>query len=158
MTPEVGLIALILALVLAFLQGTIPLAGSYLGQIRWMAMARSLAIGQFLFVLLSFVCLVYAFASDDFSVAYVAQNSNTLLPLHYKITATWGGHEGSLLLWILVLSGWTLAVALFSQRLPLELAARVLAILGISQYWLSVVYIDDLKPIPSHSACAATGW
>ncbi|AMO57536.1 cytochrome C biogenesis protein CcmF [Endozoicomonas montiporae] len=131
MNPELGLLALILAFCMALLQGIIPLAGSFTGQIRWMNMGRTLVFGQFAFVLLSFMCLVYAFVSDDFSVAYVANNSNTLLPLQYKITATWGGHEGSLLLWILVLAGWTQAVAMFSYRLPHELTARVLSVLGM---------------------------
>ena len=131
MNPELGLMALILAFCMAFLQGIIPLAGSYTGKLRWMAMGRTLAFGQFAFTLLSFMCLVYAFVSNDFSVAYVANNSNTLLPLQYKITATWGGHEGSLLLWILVLAGWTQAVAMFSYRLPHELSARVLSVLGM---------------------------
>ena len=131
MNPELGLLALILAFCMALLQGVIPLAGSFNGKLRWMAMGRTLAYGQFSFVLLSFMCLVYAFTSDDFSVAYVANHSNTLLPLEYKITATWGGHEGSLLLWILVLAGWTQAVAMYSYRLPHELAARVLSVLGL---------------------------
>ena len=131
MNPELGLLALILTFCMALLQGIIPLAGSYMGKLRWMAMARTLAFGQFAFALLSFMCLVYAFVSDDFSVAYVASNSNTLLPLQYKITATWGGHEGSLLLWILVLAGWTQAVGMFSYRLPHELSARVLSVLGL---------------------------
>lgn len=131
MSPELGLMALILAFCMAALQSVIPLIGSYTGKLRWMAMGRTLAFGQFAFVLFSFVCLIYAFVSDDFSVAYVATNSNTILPLQYKITATWGGHEGSLLLWILVLSGWTQAVAIRSYRLPHELSARVLAVLGM---------------------------
>jgi cytochrome c-type biogenesis protein CcmF len=96
-----------------------------------MAAARPVAAGQFGFVLLSFLCLAHAFVQNDFSVAYVAQNSNTQLPVWYRISAVWGGHEGSLLLWALILSGWTLAVATFSRALPLDLIARVLGVMGI---------------------------
>ena len=131
MSPELGLMALVLAFCMALLQSVIPLAGSFSGKLRWMAMGRTLTYGQFAFVLLSFLCLIYAFFSNDFSVAYVANNSNTLLPWYYKITASWGGHEGSLLLWILVLAGWNQAVAMRSRRLPHELAARVLSVMGM---------------------------
>ncbi|MGI9273319.1 MAG: heme lyase CcmF/NrfE family subunit [Endozoicomonas sp.] len=131
MNPELGLFALVLALCMAVVQSIMPLVGSYTGRLRWMALARPMAFGQFAFVALSFLCLVNAFVTNDFSVAYVANNSNTLLPLEYKITATWGGHEGSLLMWVLVLSGWTQAVAMKSYRLPHELSARVLSVLGM---------------------------
>lgn len=90
MNPELGLFALILATCLAVLQSIIPLIGSYNGRLNWMATAKTLATGQFVFVLLSFMCLVVAFVSDDFSVQYVASNSNSLLPVYYKITAVWG--------------------------------------------------------------------
>src|SRR5690606_30724118 len=96
-----------------------------------MAVARPAAYTQLALVLLSFVMLTVAFAGQDFSVAYVANNSNSLLPMHYRITAVWGAHEGSLLLWALVLSLWTAAVARFSRSLPPEVIARVLAILGL---------------------------
>ena len=117
MIPELGNLALILALCLAILQGTLPLAGSLTGNGRWVALARPVAIGQALFVTFAFAVLVHAFAVNDFSVAYVAANSNTALPLVYRITATWGGHEGSLLLWVQTLALWTIAVAaLFAER------------------------------------------
>ena len=131
MAPELGLLTLIFATCLAMLQSILPLAGSFTGQTRWMKTGKTLATGQFVMVLLSFMCLVYAFLADDFSVAYVANNSSTILPVVYKITATWGGHEGSLLLWILTLVGWGLMIALRSEKLPLVLSSRVLAVLGM---------------------------
>jgi cytochrome c-type biogenesis protein CcmF len=131
MIPELGNLALVLALCLAILQGTLPLAGSLTGNGRWVALARPVAVGQALFVTFAFAVLVHAFAVNDFSVAYVAANSNTALPLVYRITATWGGHEGSLLLWVQTLALWTLAVAAFGRQLPRATAARVLAVLGL---------------------------
>ena len=131
MNPELGLLALILATCLAVLQSIIPLVGSYSGRLSWMAAGKSLAAGQFVFVLLSFVCLAVAFLTDDFTVRYVANHSNTLLPDIYKLTATWGGHEGSLLLWILTLAGWGIVVSLRCNKLPPELSARVLSVLGM---------------------------
>ncbi|HET7369501.1 MAG TPA: heme lyase CcmF/NrfE family subunit [Gammaproteobacteria bacterium] len=131
MIPELGQLALILALVLAAAQGCLGLAGAQRRDLAWMSSARPIAYGQFLFVLVSFGCLMYSFAVNDFSVAYVAQNSNTQLPLIYRLTAVWGAHEGSLLLWILVLNIWTAGVARFSRRLPLEFVSRVLGVLGV---------------------------
>lgn len=131
MVPELGLLALILALCLALVLAVIPLAGSYTGKDAWMQLARPLTYGQFLFILVAFCILVWSFITDDFSVAYVAQNSNSLLPGQYKVSATWGGHEGSLLLWVLILSGWMVLVALRSQRLPQVLATRVLAVMAM---------------------------
>ena len=131
MTPELGQIALILALGLAALLGTLPLWGAWRQDARWMALARPLAVGQFAFVALAFALLVHAFVAKDFSVAYVAHNANSLLPLPYRVAATWGGHEGSLLLWQLMLAGWTLAVARFSRALPTDVVARVLGVLGL---------------------------
>ncbi|MDY6920456.1 MAG: heme lyase CcmF/NrfE family subunit [Pseudomonadota bacterium] len=131
MIPEIGNFAIVMAMVLALVQAVVPLAGATLGNARWMAVARPGAYGQFGFLLLAFVILAYCFVSNDFTVAYVANNSNTLLPLGYKISAVWGGHEGSLLLWALVLAGWTAAVALWSQHLPRLVASRVLGVMGI---------------------------
>jgi cytochrome c-type biogenesis protein CcmF len=130
MTVELGHIALIVALCLAIIQAVIPMVGSFSGHTSWMRLGHSMAVGQFVFVALSFACLSAAFVQDDFSVAYVANNSNTLLPLHFKLSAVWGAHEGSLLLWSLILSGWSAAVALCSGKLPLVLSARVLSVLG----------------------------
>ena len=130
MIPELGHFALILALLTALVLAVAPFAGAVRGSLRWMAVAPSAAAGLFVFHLLAFACLAWAFAANDFSVLYVATNSSSLLPLHYRIAAVWGAHEGSLLLWSLILSGWTLAVAAKSRSLPPEVSARVLAVLG----------------------------
>ncbi|WP_461483512.1 heme lyase CcmF/NrfE family subunit [Porticoccus sp.] len=131
MIAEYGHFALILALVLAVLQAVIPLAGASVGNRLWMASARPLVAGQTVMVAFSFGCLVALFLNDDFSVSYVANNSNTLLPTQYKVSAVWGAHEGSLLLWVLILALWSFAVALFSQSLPRSLVARVISVMGI---------------------------
>ncbi len=130
MIPELGHFALILALLTALVLAVAPFAGAMRGNPRWMAVAPSAAAGMFVFHLLAIACLAWAFASNDFSVLYVATNSNALLPLHYRIAAVWGAHEGSLLLWSFILSVWTLAVAARSGSLPREVSARVLAVLG----------------------------
>jgi len=129
--PELGQVALILALLVAILQFALPLWGAQRGNAALMAVARPAAYAQLSLVLLAFVLLSVAFARQDFSVLYVANNSNSLLPMHYRITAVWGAHEGSLLLWALVLSLWTGAVARFSRSLPPEVISRVLAVLGL---------------------------
>jgi cytochrome c-type biogenesis protein CcmF len=131
MIPEIGNFSLMLALSLALIQGILPIAGSFRGNERWMALARPAAAGQFAFVSLAFVCLVYSFINNDFSVLYVASNSNSMLPVYYRIAGTWGGHEGSLLLWSQMLVMWTFAVALFSRQLPEETVARVLGVMGL---------------------------
>ncbi len=131
MFPELGQLSLILALCMALPLAVIPMLGAARGNPLWMAYARPLVWGQFAFLLTSFACLSYAFLSDDFSVAYVAQNSNSQMPSQYKFSAVWGAHEGSLLLWALILSGWTFAVSLFSRNLPDELVARVLSVMGM---------------------------
>jgi len=131
MIAEVGQIALILALVLAVLLATLPLIGTWRGDTRLMAMAPSLVIGHFVFALCAYVALSLAFLNHDFSVTYVAMNSNLLLPWPYRLSAVWGGHEGSLLLWILMLAGWMLAVAAFSRTLPRVYVTRVLAVMGM---------------------------
>lgn len=130
MIAELGHFALIIALTMAVLQSVVPMVGSFKGYSDWMRLGSSLSIGQLLFVAISFVCLVIAFLNDDFSLKYVSQNSNTALPDHYKISAVWAAHEGSLLLWALILAGWTAAVSLFSRSLPLVLIARILSVLG----------------------------
>ncbi|EMP55836.1 cytochrome c assembly protein [Marinobacter santoriniensis NKSG1] len=131
MFPELGQIALILALLLAVLLSVVPLVGSLTGREQLQAFARPLASGMFVFIAMAFGLLVHAFLTDDFSVAYVANNSNSLLPWFYKFSAVWGGHEGSLLLWILLLSAWTLAVAIFSRRLPAVMISQVLSVMGM---------------------------
>jgi len=131
MTPELGHFALILALCVAAVQGVLPLAGAARGDARWIAIARPAARAQFLLVLFSFGCLALAFVGNDFSVAYVADHSNSKLPAVFRFAATWGGHEGSLLLWLLMLSGWSAAVSIASRQLPDAMVARVLGVLGL---------------------------
>ncbi len=131
MIPELGHFALILALCLSVLLALVPSVGVWRGDAQWMASSRALAWGQFVFVALAYAALSWAFSQDDFSVALVASQSNTRLPMAYKLSAVWGGHEGSLLLWVLILAAWTVAVATFSRRLPLDIVARVLAVMGM---------------------------
>ncbi|MFQ5487315.1 MAG: heme lyase CcmF/NrfE family subunit [Gammaproteobacteria bacterium] len=131
MIPEIGHFALIVALGLALVQGTLPLIGAARGNAAWMAVARPAAQGQFVFVAIAFGCLTYAFISNDFSVLYTASHSNSALPLQYRIAGVWGGHEGSLLLWAMMLTAWTLAVTVFSRKLPDEMVARVIGVLGL---------------------------
>ena len=131
MIPEIGHLALILALCLALLQGVLPLAGAARRRLAWMDIATPAARGQSAFVAIAFGCLVWSFYANDFSVQYVASNSNSALPLAYRLSGTWGGHEGSLLLWTLMLGFWTAAVTIFGRRLPREMRARVLGVLGL---------------------------
>ncbi|MFK7794282.1 MAG: heme lyase CcmF/NrfE family subunit [Gammaproteobacteria bacterium] len=131
MVAEIGQFTLIIALCLAIAQSTIPLIGAHRNNLSWMSVGRTAACGQFLFLLISFVCLTYCFVTNDFSVLYVANNSNTKLPVYYQISAVWGAHEGSLLLWVLALAGWGFAVSIFSRALPADMIARVLAVMGM---------------------------
>ena len=131
MIPELGHVALILSLFFALTLSVLPMLGSYTGHSRLMVAAKPLALGMGAMLLVAFIMLVMAFVEDDFSVSYVAQNSNTLLPIQYKISAVWGGHEGSLLLWVVILGFWTAAVSLLSKSLPLVMQARVLAVMGM---------------------------
>jgi len=131
MVPEVGQFALILALLLALTQATLPLLGAARGNRSWIAVAAPAGQAQFIFVAIAFGCLAYSFITNDFSVLNVATNSNSQLPLHYRLAATWGSHEGSLLLWTLMLGLWTVAVSLFSRHLPDEMVARVLSVMGV---------------------------
>ncbi len=131
MIPELGHLSLILALCMALVMSFFPLVGAWRGDRQWMSLARPAAWGQFAFLLFSFGCLTWAFLHDDFSVAYVASNSNSALPWFYKFSAVWGAHEGSLLLWALILGGWTFAVSVFSRQLPEVMLARVLAVMGM---------------------------
>ncbi len=131
MIPEIGNFALILALLLAITQGTLPIIGAARGIPSWIALARPAVQGQFVFVAIAFVCLGYSFVTSDFSVLNVATNSNSELPIQYRVAATWGSHEGSLLLWSLMMAGWSLAVSVYSRHLPEEMVARVLGVLGL---------------------------
>ncbi|SAL75501.1 heme lyase CcmF/NrfE family subunit [Caballeronia telluris] len=130
MIPEAGHFALIVALVLAVTNGVLPLVGAARGIDGWMRMAWPVARAQFAFVAIAFGCLAASFAGNDFSVLYVAGNSNSMLPLVYRVTAVWGGHEGSILLWTLLLTVWMAAVTVFSKSLPIAMVARVLAVMS----------------------------
>ena len=131
MTPEIGQLCLILALCIAAIQSVLPVAGAQTGNSAWIGVARPAAITQLLFVALAFVCLSWAFVENDFSVLYVATNSNSELPLMFRLAAVWGAHEGSLLLWVLILAIWTSAVALLSRSLPDAVVAQVLGVMGM---------------------------
>ena len=131
MIPELGHFLLWLSLGLSLMLGVVPLAGAQLQRPGWMALARPGAMWVLLLVAVSYLALTVAFMRDDFSVLYVAQNSNTALPMAYKIAAVWGGHEGSLLLWILMLVGWMAAVAGFSRHLPLPVLARIVSVMAL---------------------------
>ncbi|MDM0076200.1 heme lyase CcmF/NrfE family subunit [Variovorax sp. J2P1-59] len=137
MIPEIGVFSLVLALLVAVVQGSLPLAGAHWGVSAWIRLARPAALGQFIFAAIAFACLAWSFLDNDFSVLYVASNSHADLPTAYRFAAVWGGHEGSMLLWLCLLSAWTVAVALFSRQLPEAYVARVLAVMG----WLSVGFL-----------------
>jgi cytochrome c-type biogenesis protein CcmF len=131
MIPEIGQFALILALLMALTQASLPLIGAARGNRSLIALAAPAGQAQFIFVAIAFCCLGFSFVTNDFSVLNVALNSNSQLPLHYRLAATWGSHEGSLLLWTLMLGLWTVAVSLFSRHLPDDMVARVLSVMGI---------------------------
>ena len=131
MIPEIGSFALVLALLVALVQGSLPLIGAQRGVPAWIALARPASSVLFLLIAVAFGCLTASFINNDFSVVYVAQHSNSRLPLEYRISGVWGGHEGSLLLWVLMLSLWSLAVAAFSRSLPDDMVARVQGVLGL---------------------------
>jgi cytochrome c-type biogenesis protein CcmF len=129
--PEIGHFSLILALLVALTLGSFPIIGAARGNTVWMGLAKPLSALQFALTVFSFLCLAFAFATKDYSVVYVANNSNSQLPLQFRIAAVWGGHEGSLLLWALILSIWTLAVSLFSKHIPDAMRARILGVMGL---------------------------
>ena len=135
--PEIGHFSLWLALGVALVLGVLPLAGATLGRRDWMALARPGTFVLFGLVVLAFVCLLASFVRHDFSVLYVASNSNTALPLQYRIAGVWGGHEGSLLLWVQMLTVWMVAVAVYSRHLPEAVMARILSVMG----WISVGFL-----------------
>jgi len=155
MIPELGQFALVLSAVIALFLGAVPLAGTLRHNVVWQSLARPAALLQFVLVSFAFACLASSFLSNDFSVKYVAEHSNTLLPKPYQFAAVWGGHEGSLLLWVLMLSGWTAAVAIFSASLPLAMVARVLGVLGLVSVGFLMFILttsnpfDRLFPMPA---------
>jgi cytochrome c-type biogenesis protein CcmF len=131
MIPEIGHYALILALCVSVVLGTLPIYGAAVGNSMLMSVAKPAARGQFLLILLAFCCLAYAFAAKDFSVLYVASTSNSQLPIQYRLAAIWGAHEGSLLLWVFILSIWMVAVSFLSTHLPEAMRARILGVMGL---------------------------
>ena len=140
MWVELGHFCLILALGVSLIQAVLPLVGTLKPHSKfalWQALARPSAVLVFVLVSLSFATLAGAFLGNDFSVRYVSEHSNSLLPAHYQFAAVWGGHEGSLLLWVEILSLWGLAVAVFSKQLPLPMVARVLSVLG----WVAIGFL-----------------
>ncbi len=157
MIPELGHFLLILALGIALVQAALPLAGAHRGRLDWMLMARPAAAWQALLVAAAFACLMACFVRNDFSVFYVATNSNSALPLHYRIAAVWGGHEGSLLLWVLMLNVWTLAVALFSKTLPRPFISRILGVLGLVSAGFLLFMLMTSNPFDRLLPAAADG-
>ena len=157
MLPELGQLALVLALLVAALQAALPLAGAHRGIGAWMAVARPAAYAQLGLVALAFGVLASSFLHHDFSLKYVAENSNSLLPWYYCITAVWGAHEGSLLLWALILAAWTAAVARFSKRLPPDVIARVLGVMGLVATGFLAFLIFTSNPFSRLLPAAAEG-
>jgi len=157
MLPELGQVALLLALLVAVLQAALPLVGAQRGIAPWMAVARPAAYAQLALVALAFAILTHAFVLQDFSVQYVAENSNSLLPWYYRYTAVWGAHEGSLLLWALILAVWTALVARFSRRLPGEVIARVLGVMGLISVGFLAFLIFTSNPFARLLPAAAEG-
>jgi cytochrome c-type biogenesis protein CcmF len=145
MIPEIGHFAIIVALLLALVQGIAPILGAARGDTALMGLARPVAVGHFLMVALAFFCLAQSFLGNDFSVGYVAEHSNSQLPYYYRFAAIWGGHEGSLLLWTFILTIWTVAVARFSRHLPLEVVARVIGVMGLvsAGFLLFMLFTSD---------------
>jgi cytochrome c-type biogenesis protein CcmF len=157
MIPEIGHFALILALAIALVQSIVPLVGAARGLPNLMAVARPAAIAQCLSLVTAFACLAYAFLVSDFSVTYVANNSNSRLPIAYRFSAVWGAHEGSLLLWALILSFWTTAVAFFSRSLPLATVARVLSVMGMISIGFLLFMLLTSNPFERLVPAAAEG-
>jgi cytochrome c-type biogenesis protein CcmF len=157
MIPELGHFALILALLVALVQGVLPLLGAHRRDAALMGLAKPAARAQFALVALAFGCLAWSFATSDFSVANVAEHSNTQLPLQYRIAATWGSHEGSLLLWVLMLTGWATAVTLRSRNLPDVLLARVLAVMGLVSVGFLLFLLFTSNPFLRLVPAAAEG-
>src|SRR5512135_1875645 len=157
MIPEIGHFALILALLLTLIQGVLPIAGAARGDRVWMALARPVARGHAFLVTLAWLCLVYSFVTSDFSVLNVAQNSNSQLPIQYKVAASWGSHEGSMLLWTLMLAWWTFAVTVFSKHLPEEMVARVIGVQGLVSFGFLLFMLTTSDPFDRLFPAAADG-
>ncbi len=157
MTPEIGHFALILALCVSLVQGTLPLLGAHKGRAEWLALARPAAQTSFVMLALSFAALAWSFYVNDFSVQYVAQHSNSQLPTLYRFGAVWGGHEGSLLLWVLLLSSWGIAVAQYSRTLDDTMVARVLGVLGLVSTGLLLFILLTSNPFDRLLPAAENG-
>ena len=157
MVPEIGHFALIVALFLALLLGVLPIIGAARNNAVLIGTARPLAYGQLVFMAIAFACLTYAFVANDFSVQYVAQHSNSKLPVEYRVAAVWGGHEGSLLLWAFTLALWTAAVAIFSKHLPEEMVARVLGVMGLVAVGFLLFMLFTSSPFDRLLPAAADG-
>ena len=146
MIPEFGHYALILALCVALIQGILPLVGAHQGRREWIMLARPAAQTVFLLLAIAFVILAWSFYTNDFSVLYVAEHSNSLMPVIYRLGAVWGGHEGSLLLWVLLLSTWTILVAQLSKALDEFMVARVIGVLGLVTSGLLLFVLTTSNP------------
>jgi len=157
MIPELGHFALILAALVALILGTLPLVGAHINRMAWVAVARPAATAMALLVTFSFACLTQAFVANDFSVVYVAQHSNSLLPIQYRVAGVWGGHEGSLLLWILMLTWWAFLVAMLSRQLPEAMVARVLGTLGLVGFGFLLFILATSNPFERLLPAAAEG-
>ena len=157
MIPELGHFALILALCVTLVQGVLPIFGAQYGRREWVVLARPAAQVTFLLMLASFVALTWSFYVNDFSVQYVAGHSNSQLPTLYRFGAVWGGHEGSLLLWVFMLSGWTVAVAQYSKTLDDAMVARVIGVLGLVTAGLLMFVLFTSNPFDRLLPAAADG-
>ena len=149
--PELGHFAFWLGFGLSLSLAVVPQVGSYAGWRSWMGSSIGLSYGVFLFASVAFGVLLYGFLTDDFSVAYIAKQSNTAMPWYFKASALWGGHEGSLMLWIWVLALWVALVALLSTHLPLVLRARILSVLGM--ICVGFFAFTGVTSIPSSAPC-----
>ncbi|WP_455217362.1 heme lyase CcmF/NrfE family subunit, partial [Kaarinaea lacus] len=157
MIPEIGHFALIMALCVALVQGVVSIGGAQVGIRSWMNVARPAAQIHFIFLAVAYACLTYAFINDDFSVKYVATVSNSMLPVQYKIAAVWGGHEGSLLFWVTLLSIWGLAVSRFSRNLPIEMVSRVIGVMALVSVGFLLFMLFTSNPFDRLLPAAADG-
>ncbi|MDP9140674.1 MAG: heme lyase CcmF/NrfE family subunit, partial [Pseudomonadota bacterium] len=150
MIPELGHFALLAALAVALIQLVVPMLGVWRAQPRWMAVGASAAQAQFVLILLAYLCLTWSFIEKDWSVAYVAANAHSQLPLMYRISAVWGAHEGSMLLWMLMQTGWAAAVSVFSRSLPRDVRAQVLSVLGALCIGFLLFILATSNPFDRH--------
>ncbi|MDP2371825.1 heme lyase CcmF/NrfE family subunit [Rhodoferax sp.] len=157
MIPELGHFSLILSLMVALATGTLSVIGGQQGRANWMAIARPGAQALWLLTAFSFACLTYAFYTNDFSVSYVAQHSNSKLPGLYRVAGVWGGHEGSLLLWHFMLTSWMLAVSIYSRQLPDAMVSRVLGILSLVAVGFLLFMLITSNPFERLSEIPADG-